>query len=50
LGKIKETMMRVAVMYAPDDVRIEESPDPKILAPTDAILGLPATCIWLGAH
>src|SRR5438128_1674107 len=37
--------MRVAVMYAPGDVRIEERPDPKILAPTDAILRLPATCI-----
>src|SRR2546425_7287016 len=37
--------MRVAVMYAPGDVRIEERPDPKILAPTDAILRLPASCI-----
>src|SRR5438105_35327 len=37
--------MRVAVMYAPGDVRVEERPDPKILAPTDAILRLPASCI-----
>src|SRR3989440_9239828 len=37
--------MRVAVMYAPGDVRVEERPDPKILAPTDAMLRLPASCI-----
>jgi threonine dehydrogenase-like Zn-dependent dehydrogenase len=32
-------------MFAPGDVRVEERPDPKILAPTDVILRLPATCI-----
>ncbi len=32
-------------MYAPKDVRVEERPDPRIVAPTDAILRLPATCI-----
>jgi threonine dehydrogenase-like Zn-dependent dehydrogenase len=37
--------MRVAVMYAPGDVRVEERPDPKILAPTGAILRLSASCI-----
>jgi threonine dehydrogenase-like Zn-dependent dehydrogenase len=37
--------MRGALMYAPKDVRVEERPDPKIVAPTDAILRLPATCI-----
>jgi threonine dehydrogenase-like Zn-dependent dehydrogenase len=44
-SSVKETVMRVAVMYAPGDVRIEERPDPKILAPTDAILRLPTSCI-----
>jgi threonine dehydrogenase-like Zn-dependent dehydrogenase len=37
--------MRVAVMYAPGDVRVEDRPEPAILAPTDAIIRLPATCI-----
>jgi threonine dehydrogenase-like Zn-dependent dehydrogenase len=37
--------MRVAVMYAPGDVGVEDRPDPKILAPTDAIIRLSATCI-----
>jgi threonine dehydrogenase-like Zn-dependent dehydrogenase len=32
-------------MYAPGDVRVEERPEPKILAPTDALLRLSATCI-----
>jgi threonine dehydrogenase-like Zn-dependent dehydrogenase len=37
--------MRVAVMYAAHDVGVEDRPDPKILAPTDAIIRLSATCI-----
>jgi threonine dehydrogenase-like Zn-dependent dehydrogenase len=37
--------MRGALMYAPGDVRVEERPEPKIVAPTDALLRLPATCI-----
>ena len=37
--------MRGAVMHAPGDVRVEEREDPKILAPTDAILQLSATCV-----
>src|SRR5918998_869292 len=37
--------MRGALMYAPGDVRVEDRPDPKIVAPTDAIIRLPATCI-----
>jgi len=37
--------MRVAVMYAPGDVRVEDRAEPTILAPTDAIIRLPATCI-----
>jgi threonine dehydrogenase-like Zn-dependent dehydrogenase len=37
--------MRVAVLHAPGDVRIEDRPEPTILAPTDAIIRLSATCI-----
>jgi threonine dehydrogenase-like Zn-dependent dehydrogenase len=37
--------MRVAVMYAPGDVRVEDRPEPTILAPTDAVIRLAATCI-----
>ncbi|MEV0381184.1 zinc-dependent alcohol dehydrogenase family protein [Nonomuraea sp. NPDC050643] len=37
--------MRGAVMHAPGDVRVEDRPDPKIIAPTDAIIRLPATCV-----
>ena len=37
--------MRVAVMYAPGDVRVEDRPEPTIVAPTDAIIRLSATCI-----
>jgi threonine dehydrogenase-like Zn-dependent dehydrogenase len=32
-------------MYAPGEVGVEDRPDPKILAPTDAIIRLAATCI-----
>jgi D-arabinose 1-dehydrogenase-like Zn-dependent alcohol dehydrogenase len=32
-------------MHAPGDVRVEERPDPKILAPTDVIVRLSGTCI-----
>ncbi len=37
--------MRGAIMYAPGDVRVEERVDPTILAPTDAVIRLAATCI-----
>src|SRR5512132_3148360 len=37
--------MRGAVLYAPGDVRVEERQDPRILAPTDAIIRLSATCV-----
>src|SRR5438067_7477088 len=37
--------MRGAVIYGPQDVRLEERDDPKIMEPTDAIIRLPATCI-----
>ena len=37
--------MRGAVLYAPGDVRVEARADPKIIEPTDAIIGLSATCV-----
>jgi threonine dehydrogenase-like Zn-dependent dehydrogenase len=37
--------MRGAVLHAPGDVRLEERQDPRILAPTDAIIRLSATCV-----
>lgn len=37
--------MRGAVMYGPGDVRVEERENPTILAPTDAIIRLAATCV-----
>jgi threonine dehydrogenase-like Zn-dependent dehydrogenase len=38
-------IMRGAVLHAPGDVRVEERDDPRIVAPTDAILRLSATCV-----
>jgi threonine dehydrogenase-like Zn-dependent dehydrogenase len=37
--------MRGVVMYAPGDIRVEDRADPGIVAPTDAILRLSATCV-----
>lgn len=37
--------MRGAVLHGPRDVRLEERPDPKITAPTDAIIRIAATCV-----
>src|SRR6476661_3481564 len=37
--------MRVAVMSAPGEVRVEDRPEPAILKPTDAVIRLSATCI-----
>ncbi|KAA5834301.1 zinc-dependent alcohol dehydrogenase family protein [Saccharopolyspora hirsuta] len=37
--------MRGAVMYAPGDVRVEERENPAIVAPTDAIIRVSATCV-----
>lgn len=37
--------MRAVVMYAPGDVRVDETPRPTIVEPTDAIIRLAATCI-----
>lgn len=37
--------MRATVLYGPRDVRFEERPDPTIIAPTDAIIRISATCV-----
>ena len=37
--------MHAAVLHGPGDIRFERVEDPKILAPTDAIIQLSATCI-----
>jgi threonine dehydrogenase-like Zn-dependent dehydrogenase len=37
--------MRVAVMTAPGEVRVEDRPEPTILKPTDAVIRLSAACI-----
>ncbi|XXX76792.1 zinc-dependent alcohol dehydrogenase family protein [Sorangium sp. So ce134] len=37
--------MKTAVLHGPRDIRVEERDAPKILAPTDAIVRLSATCI-----
>jgi threonine dehydrogenase-like Zn-dependent dehydrogenase len=37
--------MRGAVLYGPRDVRFEERATPAIIAPTDAIIGISATCV-----
>jgi threonine dehydrogenase-like Zn-dependent dehydrogenase len=40
-----ETIMRGAVLHAPGDVRVEDREDPRIVAPTDAIIRLSAACV-----
>src|SRR5215218_2092802 len=37
--------MKATVLYGPRDIRVDTLDDPKILAPTDAILRLSASCI-----
>ena len=37
--------MRVTMIHAPGDVRLEDRPDPTITAPTDAIIRTVATCV-----
>jgi threonine dehydrogenase-like Zn-dependent dehydrogenase len=37
--------MRAAVLHAPGDVRVEELAEPRITAPTDAIIRLSAACV-----
>jgi threonine dehydrogenase-like Zn-dependent dehydrogenase len=37
--------MRGAVLHAPRDIRVEQRDDPKITAPTDAVIRMAATCV-----
>ncbi len=37
--------MRGAILYGEGDVRFEDRAEPKILAPTDAIIRIAATCV-----
>jgi threonine dehydrogenase-like Zn-dependent dehydrogenase len=37
--------MRATILHSPGDIRVEEVPDPVLLAPTDAIVRLSATCV-----
>ncbi len=37
--------MRGVIMHAPGEVEVVDRPDPKLIAPTDAIIRLSATCI-----
>jgi threonine dehydrogenase-like Zn-dependent dehydrogenase len=37
--------MRGVVMHAPGDIRVEQREDPEILAPTDAVIRLSASCV-----
>src|SRR3954451_4351188 len=39
------TTMRAVVMYAPGDVRVDQTERPTIVEPTDAVIKLAATCI-----
>jgi threonine dehydrogenase-like Zn-dependent dehydrogenase len=41
----EQKTMQATVLYKPREIRTEDVPDPKILAPTDAILRLSATCV-----
>jgi threonine dehydrogenase-like Zn-dependent dehydrogenase len=41
----EESVMRVAVMSAPGEIRVEDRPEPKIVEPTDAVIRLAATCV-----
>ena len=37
--------MRGTVLYGTGDIRFEDTPEPKISKPTDAIIRLAATCV-----
>ncbi|MFK0159469.1 zinc-dependent alcohol dehydrogenase family protein [Streptomyces sp. NPDC090499] len=37
--------MRATVIHAPGDIRVENAPEPKIMAPTDAVIRTVATCV-----
>src|SRR6201996_1885388 len=40
-----EGFMRGSVIYGPGDVRSEDIPEPEIVAPTDAVVRISATCV-----
>ncbi|MFI6037996.1 zinc-dependent alcohol dehydrogenase family protein [Streptomyces sp. NPDC051315] len=37
--------MRATIIHAPGDIRVENAPEPKITAPTDAVIRTVATCV-----
>ncbi|KRD09338.1 MULTISPECIES: zinc-dependent alcohol dehydrogenase family protein [unclassified Streptomyces] len=37
--------MRATIIHAPGDIRVENAPEPKIVAPTDAVIRTVATCV-----
>lgn len=37
--------MKATILYGPRDIRFEETPDPKILKPTDAVIKISAACV-----
>lgn len=37
--------MRATIIHAPGDIRVENTPQPKIAAPTDAVIRTVATCV-----
>src|SRR5919199_5611233 len=42
---IEETHMRTVVLHAPKDVRVEQQAEPRIEAPTDAVIRVSAACV-----
>jgi threonine dehydrogenase-like Zn-dependent dehydrogenase len=41
--------MRGTALYGPRNVRFEDGEDPRIEKPTDAIIRICATCVWIGS-
>ncbi|WP_128430757.1 zinc-dependent alcohol dehydrogenase family protein [Streptomyces cyaneus] len=37
--------MRATIIHGPGDIRVENAPEPKIVAPTDAVIRTVATCV-----
>lgn len=46
-AKYEEITMLGAVLYGPRDVRFEERDIPRITKPTDAIIRISATSVWI---
>lgn len=42
---VQNVLMDATVLHAPGDIRLEQVPDPRIIAPTDAIVRTVATCV-----